>query len=65
MPEGYIENGNPSGFTRVIDGYSNANFIGYLNDWSIAKGTGIFFQDQALKYSGIYEEDNSDYYVYS
>ena len=33
LPEGQIEDGNPSGFTRVIDGYDNVNFVGYMRDW--------------------------------
>ena len=63
MSEGQVSEGNPSGFTRVIDGKDNITFVGYMKDWQIQKGTALVFKNSKYLYSGIFDEDRTDYYV--
>lgn len=54
-----MEKGRPKGFGRIIAKYDfNYSFIGYFEDWrTISSGTGLFFKDLKLLYSGIYQND--------
>ena len=65
MAEGQLINGDPNGFVRVIDGFNDVNFVGYMEHWQIMQGNGLFFQNSKLIYSGIYDVDRDDYYIYS
>ena len=57
MLEGQVEQGIPKGFVRYIYATSNLSFIGYLDGFtSTQKGMGLFFENDELVYSGIYEE---------
>ena len=56
--EGQIRNGEPYGFNRVIDILGSYSFVGYLNDMhAVQNGTGMYFNDLKLEYSGWYEEN--------
>jgi len=43
--EGVVENGKPKGFSRLISGKFDYNFVGYFNGFTrTKKGTGIYFK---------------------
>lgn len=61
--EGQIQGGRPDGFSRLIGGKADFSFVGYMSRINkTKKGTGMFFQKRALKYQGIYADDQ-DYYT--
>lgn len=55
--EGVVREGKPNGFCRFISATSDYSFVGFLKNWfTTQKGTGLYFQEEILRYSGIYED---------